>query len=141
MAEPLDVKSYLACWFQLGKAVIVSKPEGTRRIQPQRVLTLDGLSEAFEACWQGIVAEPDHCYLEDTDETIADLLSDRWQLDPCSRCGLPVPLPLFASPASGPCPCAALDHWPNDQTIPPRMPTESSPMERFDQIRQRLSSC
>ncbi len=139
MADTLDVKSYLACWFQLGKGVITSTPTGQRCLKPHRVLAIEGLSEEFETCWRRIAAQPEQCYLEDTDETIADLLSDRWQIDACSRCGLPVPLIQTSSNPPGPCPCAYLSNWPNDQTIPPRVPGEHiSQTAQFNQIRQRL---
>lgn len=141
MADLLDVKSYLACWFQLGKSVTALTPAGQRRIKPHRVLALEGLSKEFDDCWHRISAQPDRCYLEGTDETIADLLSDRWQIDPCSRCGLPIPLIHSGPYPGGPCPCATLTTWPNDQTIPPRFPGNESPsVERFDRIRNRLAS-
>lgn len=114
----------------------------TEQIQPQRVWGSTAYSAEFESCWQRIEAEATHAYLEGTEETIADLLSGRWEIDTCCRCGLPVPMCIRGPVSSGPCPCADLDHWPNDSTLPPRIqsPASFTPHQRLDQIRDRLSS-
>ncbi len=121
MAASEQVKKYLACWFQLGKQVRLQN--GQKLLAPRTVLAGgDNYTPEFEACWQQIqAAKAQECYLEGTDQTLADLLSDAWEITDCARCAMPVPIrDLGMSDVS--CPCHDLRDWPNTDLPTPRSP-------------------
>jgi hypothetical protein len=134
MASPNQVKQYLAYWFQLGKPLIVKN--GEKRILPQPVIQGDRYSTEFEACWQ-YITEPGckDSYLENTVPTIGELLSDRWEIAPCARCEMPVPMMrIGVQPPE--CPCADLPLWPNTELPKPRSPVSNQ--TQLSSIRDRL---
>lgn len=134
MASQTQVKQYLAYWLQLGKKVMIRN--GREALLPQPVVKGNGYSQEFEACWQKIIS-PDSgdCYLEGTDETIAQLLTPEWELIMCSRCELPLPLPTAGlSPQC--CPCNDLREWPNLDLPKPRLPVNNQ--AKLGNIRDRL---
>lgn len=136
MATKQEVKRYLAYWFQLGKKVVTSN--GQASFSPQPVLQGDRYSDEFEACWQKILSpESSDCYLEGTDETIAELLTPAWELAPCSRCSMPIAMRNVGMPALL-CPCSDLPTWPNTELPAPRNPV--STQEQLLIIRDRLLS-
>jgi len=98
---------------------------GNEALLPQPVLKGEGYSQEFEAGWQKIMS-PDSgdCYLEGTDETIAQLLTPEWELVICCRCALPLPLPTAGLPPQG-CPCNNLSWWPNLDMPKPRLPVNN----------------
>lgn len=135
MASEAEVKRYLAYWLQLGKKVVIGN--GNLTLQPQSVIAGDRYSQEFENIWQQILS-PDSgdCYLEGTIQTIAELLTPRWDLKPCVRCEMPVPLiNIGIAPES--CPCNDLPMWPNTEVPLPREPVDSK--ARLSTIRDRLS--
>ncbi len=135
MASEQQVKRYLAYWFQLGKKVII--PNGNIAVLPEPVIAGDRYSDEFEAVWQQIVSsESGDCYLEGTHQTIAELLTPRWDIEPCVRCDMPVPLIKIGLPPEL-CPCNDLPSWPNTEIPKPREPVCSQ--DRLQQIRERLS--
>lgn len=125
MASPQQVKKYLAHWFQLGKPVRFGRG-GEARL-PQSVVSGDRYSQEFERCWEEILSPASgSCYLEGTDYTIDELLSDTWQMSECCRCTMPVPLPVSqAGSETLLCPCADLDNWPDLDLPAPRTPVDS----------------
>jgi hypothetical protein len=134
MATKQEVKKYLAHWFQLGKKVIFIK--GNHSILPQPVLRGETYSPEFEDCWQTILkSEISDCYLEGTQETIADLLTPTWEILPCGRCAMPVPLKSLGMPSLL-CPCYSLDSWPNTDLPAPRCPVNNQ--DQLKQIHNRL---
>ncbi|MBD2165439.1 hypothetical protein H6G04_13630 [Calothrix membranacea FACHB-236] len=133
MANEQDVKRYLAYWFQLGRKVIVGN--GKTELLPQQVLKGDRYSDEFEGIWQQIHHQADECHLEGTDETIAELLTPVWEMLPCSRCEMPVPMRNVGMPALS-CPCNTLPNWPNSELPQPRNPI--STQEQLQIIRDRL---
>jgi hypothetical protein len=121
MAASEQVKRYLACWFQLGKQVRIQN--GQKVPHPQTVLAGgDHYTSEFESYWQQMqTVNPQACYLEGTDQTLADLLSDAWEISDCARCAMPVPIrDLGISDAA--CPCHDLSAWPNTDLPAPRSP-------------------
>lgn len=123
MATKQEVKGYLAYWFQLGKKVMASN--GKTSFLPQQVLKGDRYSQEFEECWQMILSpETGDCYLEGTHETIAELLTPAWEMLPCGRCAMPVPIRSVGMPALL-CPCNNLPNWPNTELPPPRSPVST----------------
>ena len=135
MASQQQVRQYLAYWFQLGKKVLIKS--GQVALLPQPVIAGDRYSEEFEAVWQQILS-PDSgdCYLEGTNETIAQLLTPAWELNPCGRCSMPVPMRSAGMPPEF-CPCNDLSDWPNTSVPLPRSPVDSQTHLR--DIRDRLS--
>jgi hypothetical protein len=123
MASQDQVKQYLAHWFQIGKPVIIR--DGQLTLKPNPVLYGNRFSQAFETCWAEImVTEGRGCYLEGTDETIADLLSHQWDISNCARCTVPVPQPIVVlEPLI--CPCNNLMTWPNTEMPLPHMPVDN----------------
>lgn len=135
MASPDQVRQYLAYWFQLGRKVLIKN--GQQALQAQPVISSTRYSDEFEAAWQQILS-PDsgNCYLEGTNETIAELLTPAWELNPCARCSMPVPTRSAGMPPEA-CPCNDLSDWPNTSIPLPRAPVDSQTQLR--DIRDRLS--
>lgn len=133
MASPDQVKQYLAYWFQLGKPLISNH---SQPILPEPVIRGDHYSPEFEACWQQVLtAGGEKYHLDGTIQSISELLSDRWEISGCVRCGMPVPV-LVLGVHSGPCPCFDLPNWPNAELPQPRSPVNSR--NQLQQIRNRL---
>lgn len=140
MADPSEVKAYLACWFQLGKSVVVDAQQGRSTVKPSRVLGLNRWDPEFESCWQNLSQQADQTYLEGTEETLADLLSHQWEITHCARCDLLVPVPTQGPTTLGPCPCADLSNWPNELTLPPRLETDPAfETATLTRVQSRLS--
>lgn len=136
MANKQDVKKYLAHWFQLGKKVIVGRTNES--FLPSPVLKGDRYSPEFEQCWQTILSlETYDCYLEGTHETIAELLTPAWEVLPCGRCAMPVPVKTMGMPSIL-CPCYYLTTWPNNELPAPRCPVNTQ--DQLNEIRDRLNN-
>lgn len=135
MASEQQVKRYIAYWFQLGKKVVIRNGESS--LLPQSVIAGDRYSDEFESIWQQIIS-PDNadCYLEATPQTIAELLTPKWEIDPCVRCEMPVPI-INVGIQPELCPCNDIPTWPNTELPPPREPVNNQ--GRLRAIRDRLS--
>ncbi len=133
MASKQEVKTYLAYWFQLGKKVITSN--GAATLKPHKVIVGDHYSDEFEECWLKIVSAGEHCYLEGTQETIAELLSPAWEITDCARCSMSIPIRSVGMPSEL-CPCNDLSNWPNTELPLPRSPVNTQ--EQLTGIRDRL---
>ena len=124
MASPTQVKQYLAYWFQLGKGVAIRN--GEKILRPQPVIRGDRYSREFEECWRQITSvDSGDCYLEGTNERIAELLTPIWDINSCSRCQMPVPMRNRGMPSLC-CPCFDLPNWPDNEKPLPRAPIDSS---------------
>ncbi len=119
MASDLEIQTYLALWFQLGKSV-VSQSTGSR-LRPRSVSHDNAYSAEFTECWRVISQHPDLYYLEGTEQSIEELRSPAWEFIYCARCVMPVPMRLDSA-AFGPCPCQDLPLWPNVELPLPRLP-------------------
>jgi hypothetical protein len=134
MASPLEVKHYLAHWFQLGKQVM--SDDGRVSYRLQSVIWGDRFSPEFEQCWTEIMQNKGEAYyLKGTDQTIAQLLSPAWEIVDCARCDMPVPI-AQKEIALHPCPCDDLSNWPNEEIPRPRLPINSR--QRLDNLSARL---
>ena len=133
MATEQRVRQYLAYWFQLGKRVQIGQGEA---LQPRPVIAGDRFSPEFESCWQQVKATATQAYLEGTDQTIAELLTPAWDIDPCSRCALLVPVKTLGLPPDN-CPCFDLPTWPDTEMPAPRLPVDNDALLR--RIRDRLT--
>lgn len=96
--------------------------------KPQQILSDNTYSREFETLWSQL-QEPTiaaHSYLDGTEQTIAQLLGNDWDIDPCARCGLPIPLKTQGLPiATYTCPCSDMSNLPNLELLPPREPVSS----------------
>ncbi|HEY9598943.1 MAG TPA: hypothetical protein V6D33_14860 [Cyanophyceae cyanobacterium] len=135
MASEQQVKRYLAYWFQLGKQVVIHN--GQRTLQPKQVIAGDRYSQDFEDIWQ-LILSPDSgdCYLEGTEQTVAELLTPDWDVEACARCEKPIPIKTVGMPPDC-CPCFTLPSWPNLDLPAPREPICSQ--KRLSLIRSRLN--
>lgn len=135
MASENDVRHYLAYWFQAGKRVVMEG--GHNAYCPSTVLQSDRFSDEFERCWAYLrSSQSGECYLEGTQQTIQDLLSSSWDVMPCARCEMPVPV-LSMGVSSAECPCNDLPNWPNADIPKPRSPVSTS--HHLNDIRSRLT--
>jgi hypothetical protein len=135
MASEQQVKRYLAYWFQLGKKVVIHN--GDSAVLPQSVIAGDRYSDEFEKIWELILSpKSGDCYLEATHQTIAELLTPNWEIEPCVRCEMPVPLINIGLPPEL-CPCNDLPTWPNTEIPAPREPISNHMQLRI--IRDRLN--
>lgn len=134
MATKQEVKQYLAYWFQLGKKVM--RGNGKSCFLPKSIIEGDRYSQEFETAWQQIISQNSgDCYLEGTQETIAQLLTPTWEMSNCARCAMPIPMRNLGMPPEL-CPCSDLSNWPNSELPPPREPINSQ--EQLISIRDRL---
>lgn len=132
MATQQDVRQYLAYWFQAGKQV--TAPQG-KALKPDTVIAGDRYSDAFERIWETVLEQQQTYYLEGTEQTIADLLSDTWSIESCARCEMPIPMATLGVGALT-CPCNDLPTWPNFELPQPRSPISSS--DRLRALNERL---
>ena len=122
MALTNQIRTYLACWFQLNQGVILSNGD---RLCPGSVLSHAGYSPEFEACWKIVMQnEGRDCYLEGTLQSIAELMTEEWDVLPCPRCTMPVPMPNRPVQQFE-CPCIDLRSWPNTTLPLPRKAIDS----------------
>jgi hypothetical protein len=134
MASEEQVKRYLSYWFQLGKKVVID--DGREAVRPEPVIQGNRYSQAFENIWQQILSfDRGDCHLQGTSQTIAELLSSEWDVSPCARCEMPVPVRDLGMPPDL-CPCHDLSTWPNTELPTPRDPVNSQ--DRLGRIRDRL---
>ena len=133
MASEQQVKRYLAYWFQLGKKIVTRNGA----MLPQPVIAGDRYSDQFESLWQQLLSPVfGDCYLEGTEQTIAELLTPKWEINPCFRCEMPVPMINIGIPPEL-CPCNDLPTWPNTELPAPREPVRS--LGRLQEISDRIS--
>jgi hypothetical protein len=134
MASEQQVRKYIAYWFQLGKKVLIRN--GSEALLPTSLIAGDRYSREFEEYWQKM-SSPDSgdCYLQGTDETIAQLLTPAWDISPCARCAMPVPFRDAGMPPEL-CPCNDLANWPNTEIPQPRSPVSTT--SQLSSIRDRL---
>lgn len=134
MAYEQEVRQYLAYWFQLGKKVLIGNAQ--KSLLPQPVIQGDRYSQEFEDCWRQILAaDLNDCYLEGTEETVAELLTPAWDVAPCARCNMPVPVRNVGMPPLS-CPCNDLSNWPHTEVPAPRSPVNTQ--AQLMGIRDRL---
>jgi len=134
MASRIQVKNYLAYWFQLGKQVVTD--DGKTTFKPETVIQGEHFSPEFEQCWTEILkASGRACHLEGTDQTIDDLLSPAWDIANCARCNMLVPTPEVAFDQLL-CPCNDLPTWPNEELPKPRLPVDNH--KHLSEMREKL---
>ena len=134
MAAPEKVKTYLACWLQLGKKLIDNRQQTINLQKP--VVVGDSYSTEFETCWQNILEQQGQNYhLEGTEQTLESLFSSKWEIYACARCQMPVPKVELGLQDPN-CPCTDLPLWPNTELPLPRPPVIDQ--NQFSKICDRL---
>lgn len=119
MAAIAEVKRYIAQWLQLGKTVVLGH-EPTNKLN--KIIVGEKYSSEFESLWQEIMAiEGKNCHLSGTDVTIDQLLTPSWEISPCARCNMPIPMKLAGINCQA-CPCLDIPTWPNQELPSPRLP-------------------
>jgi len=136
MADVQSVKDYIAQWLQLGKQILVGNQPVTQLTIRQR----DGYTPEFESFWHWLSSEAiaPQAYLSGTEQTIAQLLSERWEILPCPRCHTLTPAPSFNTGYCPPCPCVDLPHLPNLDLVMPHPPVNSQ--AQLTRLSDRLRS-
>ncbi len=135
MTSEQQVKHYLACWFLLGKKVLLPREQDA--ICPRWVFKGEKYSPEFEQCWQRLIeGNNQDSYLEGTEQTIRDLLSTKWEIVDCAKCQMPVPIVSLGSQSNG-CPCCDLEFWPNTELPQPKRPVNDQ--AQINRIREKLS--
>jgi len=135
MASVQKVQSYLSYWFQLGKPVLFE--HDSSQCLPVPIFQDTEYSPAFQQCWGRIMQHPSECFLRGTDESVADLLSEEWEIVGCARCPMPMPMPVRGIKVA-PCPCADLPSWPNSEMPHPRDGVCTH--EQLGNLQQRLNA-
>ena len=128
MASSIQVKTYLAHWFQLGKKLVWNN--GKAELLPERIIKGDRFTNEFEECWRKVMSIGGRgCYLEGTTVSIAELLNSDWTIDRCARCAMPIPI-VELGIQNLVCPCSDLDNWPNSE-----LPAPHGPIDGRSQLR------
>ncbi|CAN1210724.1 hypothetical protein TUMEXPCC7403_11040 [Tumidithrix helvetica PCC 7403] len=119
------VKDYLAQWMQVGKKVLIQSEN--KSVGICKVIEGERYTQEFEALWTEIsTIKAKEAYLEGTNETIQELLSDKWELVECPRCNLPSACIDMGMRETKACPCDTMKLWPNLETIAPRKPVKTA---------------
>ena len=131
MATHQEIRQYLTHWFQLGKPLILNGTPHT--ITP--TLNTDRPSPEFETLWQQILKTPHLAHLEGSEIDLAQLLSGTWDIIDCARCEMPIPLKI-AGIIDNHCICQDMTTWPNNDTLQPHSPIDTT--DKLQQLRDRL---
>lgn len=134
MASQQQIKQYLAYWVQLGKGVVIGdRPPAYCKT----VSASEAYSPTFELLWQKVEScHGQQCHITGTEQELAELFSERWQVTACYRCELLIPQKVRGIHSEA-CPCSDLDSWPNLEIPKPRLPLSSN--GHLAKICQRLT--
>ncbi len=125
MAARTLVKNYVAQWMQMGKSISLSTQ--VELVSIYKILSGEEYSPLFNKLWDEIsTIKADEAYLSGTDQTISDLLSDRWEIIGCARCSLLVPSLDLGPRVPVCCPCDDLPTHPNLDLVAPHVPIKLS---------------
>jgi hypothetical protein len=122
MASRTLVKNYVAQWMQMGKTVSLSA-QG-EQVHIYKILQGEKYSPSFNKIWDEIStsAKSQEAYLSGTDQTISDLLDNKWEIIACARCNLLVPSVDIGPRIPVCCPCDDLPNHPNLDLVAPHVP-------------------
>ena len=125
MASRTLVKNYIAQWMQMGKSISLSTQ--SEPVSIYKILSGEEYSPLFNKLWDEIsTTKADEAYLTGTDQTIRDLLSDRWEIIGCARCSLLVPSLDLGPRVPVCCPCDDLPTHPNLDLVATHVPVKLS---------------
>ncbi len=135
MATRTSVKNYLAQWMQMGKSVSLSNQR--EDIHIYKILQGEKYSHLFNKLWDEIITnKANEAYLSGTEQTISELLSDKWDIIACARCNLLVPCVDMGPRAPVCCPCDDIPNHPNLDLVAPHVPVTLA--EHIDELCDRL---
>lgn len=121
MASRTLVKNYLAQWMQMGKTVTLS-PRG-EEVHIYKIIQGEKYSALFNQLWDEIsTTKAQEAYLSGTDQSIEELLSNKWEIIACARCNLLVPSVDMGPRAPVCCPCDDIPNHPNLDSVSPHIP-------------------
>jgi hypothetical protein len=121
MALETDVKKYVACWMQLGTKVWLRNGQPA---QVAQVIRGGRYTPEFEAFWSNVREQSaGDAYLDATETTLQELMSNSWDITQCARCTMPVAMRIAGVQPLG-CPCQELVNWPNTDLPCPRPPVD-----------------
>lgn len=136
MASRTLVKTYLAQWMQMGKSVHLVQQN--KEIFIHKIIQGEKYSSGFNQLWLEIsTTKAQEAYLNGTDQTISDLLSNRWEIIPCARCNLLLPCLDMGARKPISCPCDDLIGHPNLDSIAPHPPIKT--LNHLDNLCDRLT--
>ncbi|GBO56894.1 hypothetical protein APA_5229 [Pseudanabaena sp. lw0831] len=136
MASRTLVKNYVAQWMQMGKAVSLSA-QG-EQVHVYKILQGEKYSPSFNKLWDEISTTKAHqAYLSGTDQTISDLLNNKWEIIACARCNLLVPSIDMGPRVPVCCPCDDLPSHPNLDSVAPHVPVTLA--SHLDDLCDRLT--
>ncbi len=135
MASRTLVKNYVAQWMQMGKTVSLST-QG-EQVHIYKIVQGEKYSPSFNKLWDEIsTTKAQEAYLSGTDQTISDLLNNKWEIIACARCNLLVPSIDIGPRVPVCCPCDDLRGHPNLDLVAPHVPVTL--VSRLDDICDRL---
>jgi hypothetical protein len=136
MASRTLVKNYVAQWMQMGKTVSLSTQGEQVRIY--KILQGEKYSPSFNQLWDEIsTTKAQEAYLSGTDQTVSELLSNKWEIVACARCNLLVPSIDIGPRVPVCCPCSDLPTHPNLDLVAPHRPVTLA--SHLDDLCDRLS--
>ncbi|MBD2316878.1 hypothetical protein [Phormidium tenue] len=136
MASRTLVKNYVAQWMQMGKTVTLST-QG-EQVRVYKILQGEKYSPAFNQLWDDIsTIKAQEAYLSGTDQTVSDLLSNKWEIIACARCNLLVPSIDIGPRVPVCCPCSDLPTHPNLDLVSPHRPVTL--VSHLDDLCDRLA--
>lgn len=136
MASRTLVKNYLAQWMQMGKTVSLS-PQG-KEVHIYKIIQGERYSPLFNKLWDEIsTTKAQQAYLSGTDQSIGDLLSNKWEIIACARCNLLVPSVDMGPRVPVCCPCDDIPNHPNLDSVAPHIPITL--VSQIDELCDRLA--
>jgi hypothetical protein len=136
MASRTLVKNYVAQWMQMGKPVSLST-QG-EQVRLYKILQGEKYSPSFNQLWDEIsTTKAQEAYLNGTNQTISDLLSNKWEIIACARCNLLVPSIDIGPRTPVCCPCDDLPNHPNLELVSPHVPVTLA--SHLDDLCDRLA--
>ncbi len=137
MASRTLVKNYVAQWMQMGKTVSLSAQGDPVHIY--KILQGEKYSPLFNKLWDEISlsTKAQEAYLSGTDQTISDLLDNKWEIIACARCNLLVPSVDMGPRVPVCCPCDDLPSHPNLDLVAPHVPVTLA--SHLDDLCDRLA--
>jgi hypothetical protein len=136
MASRTLVKNYVAQWMQMGKTVSLSTQGEQVRIY--KIVQGEKYSPLFNQLWDEIsTTKAQEAYLSGTNQTVSDLLSNKWEIIACARCNLLVPSIDIGPRVPVCCPCDDLPTHPNLDSVVHHIPVTL--VSHLDELCDRLA--
>ncbi|MDX2256975.1 MAG: hypothetical protein NW214_15790 [Pseudanabaenaceae cyanobacterium bins.39] len=136
MAKRTLVKNYLAQWMQMGKSISIAGQN--ENIHIYKVVQGERYSPLFNKLWDAVSSnQANAAYLSGTEQTIGELLSDKWDIIACARCNLLTPCIDVGPRVPVCCPCDDLPNHPNLDLVMPHVPVVLA--DYLDEVCDRIA--